>query len=315
MVSPRLGPGWTSALVGSLMGVFLLFVPFCNGLVSLAVTAFLMGSMCSTQSVSMNAYGSRLEERWGSPIMSSLHGAYSVGALLGAAIAGALIGIDPNLAAWIPGGITVLLCLATIAPLGPGERHGPATAIFARPGKGMIGLLVLILFCVLIEASMLNWSAVYLTGTIGVTAGAAASGFVGFQLGMSVARLTGDFLVHRFGAARLVFLGGISATIGLLLVALAPAFAVAIVGFVLIGVGLGNAPPIAFGAASRLTASPASGVAMVSSGAYASFILGPPLIGFVATVTDLRMGMAVLLLSGVLFTIASTALRKVSTAH
>lgn len=315
LVSPRLGPGWTSALVGSLMGIFLILVPFAGGLVTLSVLAFLMGAMCSTQSVSMNAYGSKLETNWGAPIMSSLHGAYSVGALIGAAMAGALIGLNPNFAAWIPGVLVVAICLATIAPLGRGELHGAATAIFARPEKGMIGLCLLILFSVLIEVSMANWSAVYLTGVLGATASAAAAGFAGFQLGMSGLRLTGDYFVRTLGSARVVFAGGLCATAGLLLVTLAPALPVAVIGFVLIGMGIANAAPLVFSAASRLTASPASGVAMVSSCAYASFILGPPLIGFVATKMDLRMGMGVLLLSGVLLTTTSMVLRKAPAAR
>lgn len=309
MVSPRVGPGRTAIIAGLAFSLSLAFVPLTQGLIGLSLVALLLGMSSSTQSVAMNAYGSRLENRWGSPIMSSLHGAYSAGALAGASLGGLLIEGSPALGAWIPAALVVGVNLLSAAGLGIGERSAAGGSVFAPPERGMIGLCILILFGVLIESSMLNWSAVYLTGVVGVSAGVAAMGFMGYSLGMAALRLTGDIFVQSQGPVRVVLFGGVLATAGLVLVAFSPVFELTLVGFVLTGMGLGNIAPTAFGAASRLTASPASGVAMVSTAAYAAYIIGPPVIGGVATMTDLRMGMAVLVASGVMVVLSAGAMK------
>lgn len=308
-VSPKLGSGRTTQIAAFACAVLLALVPFAPGLVTLCPIAFVMGGMVSSQSVAMNAHGSRMEVKLGRLIISSLHAAYGAGALAGSLVGGALIALEPSLGAWGPALAALFLNILVMTGLSAGERIKSNAAIFAAPERGMLGLAALVLFSVLIEASMLNWSAVYLTGVVGVSASAASAGFFGFALGMTTSRSVGDRLVRRAGAVRVALFGGVTATIGLILVATASSYAVAVAGFVLIGLGVGNIPPVAYGAAMRLTKSPASGVAMVSSSAYVASIIGPPLIGSVASATDLRVGMGVLVVSGLMVVIGSRAMR------
>jgi len=308
-VSPKLGSGRTALIAAFACALLLALVPVAPGLIGLCLTAFVMGGMVSSQSVAMNAHGSRLETKLGRPIISSLHAAYAAGTLAGSFLGGTVIDLHPSLGAWVPAAVAVVLNLVIITGLSAGERIKSNAAIFAAPERGMLGLAGLILFSVLIEASMLNWSAVYLTGVVGVSASAAAAGFSGFAVGMTTARLAGDAAVRAWGAVRVAFLGGCAATTGLIMVAAAPSYLVAVAGFVLIGIGVGNIPPIAYGAAMRLTKSPASGVAMVSSAAYTAFIAGPPLIGAVASATDLRAGMGILIASGLMVMVGARAMR------
>src|SRR3712207_754541 len=86
-----------------------------------------------------------------------------------------------------------------------GEGGEPA---FARPTRALAGLGI-ISFCVLLgEGAMADWSAVYLSGTLGTGPGLAAAGFAAFSATMVAGRLLGDGLIARFGPAALVRAGG-----------------------------------------------------------------------------------------------------------
>jgi hypothetical protein len=57
--------------------------------------------------------------------------------------------------------------------------------------------------------------------------------------------------------------------------------------------GLANVVPLTFGAAGRLAGlSPARGIAMVATAGYTGFLMGPPLVGGVASLVGLRSGVA-----------------------
>ena len=73
--------------------------------------------------------------------------------------------------------------------------------------------------------------------------------------------------------------------------ALAPVLPLALVGFVLVGLGLANQFPAAIGQAGALTGP--SGVAAASTLGYGGMLAGPPVIGFLAD----QVGLPIALLS------------------
>jgi hypothetical protein len=79
-----------------------------------------------------------------------------------------------------------------------------------------------------------------------------------------------------------------------------------LVGFALMGVGLATVVPIAFRAAGSVPGIPAGiGIAGITTVGYAGFLVGPPLIGFVAEATSLRA--ALLIVVGLLLCLAALA--------
>jgi len=116
-----------------------------------------------------------------------------------------------------------------------------------------------------------------------------------FALSVAAARFGGDRLKARFGAVTLAR-GCVSlALAGIGLVALAPNLPVALVGFGVIGLGASVGFPLAVTAAAGLEEGTASAnVAVLSFVALLGFLVGPPIIGFVAQVIDLRIGLAAL---------------------
>ena len=108
-------------------------------------------------------------------------------------------------------------------------------------------------------------------------------GYAVFAIAMTVGRLTGDRVIRRWGRKRVMTLGGLSAAAGFFTATLAPASEIALVGFLLIGVGASNIAPILFTAAGRQQDMPAAAaISAVTTLGYAGILAGPALIGFVA---------------------------------
>ncbi|MFF4029765.1 MFS transporter [Streptomyces sviceus] len=154
----------------------------------------------------------------------------------------------------------------------------------APPRTGTRGLVVtfgLIALCTAYgEGALADWSALHLEHDLDATPGVAAVGYSCFALAMTIGRLTGTRLLERLGQTRTLVGGGTTAALGMLLGALAPSVWVALLGFMITGLGLANLFPVAVERAGRL-AGP-DGVAIASTLGYGGMLLGPPAIGFMA---------------------------------
>jgi fucose permease len=167
------------------------------------------------------------------------------------------------------------------------------------------------LIALMAEGAMGDWSAVYIRMDLGAAASTAAYGFAAFSLTMAIGRLTGDRLVARLGAVAVLVGGALigAGALGAAVIAAHPMAAV--IGFAGVGLGLSNIIPIVFSATGRLPGlAPGIGIAAVSTTGYFGFLAGPPLIGLVAEVSSLPIGLgAVALLVGWIV-VGATALQR-----
>ncbi|WP_328936214.1 MULTISPECIES: MFS transporter [unclassified Streptomyces] len=176
------------------------------------------------------------------------------------------------------------------SPTGPPDqtpRHSPAPNTPPPPRRlntrtrGLVFTFGLIALCTAFgEGALADWSALHLEQDLDATAGAAAIGYSCFALAMTVGRLSGTRLLERLGRTRTLVSGGTTAAAGMLLGALAPSLWLAVLGFVITGLGLANLFPVAVERAGTL-AGP-DGVAIASTLGYGGMLLGPPAIGFMA---------------------------------
>ena len=247
----------------------------------------------------MNAHGSAIEGRLGRPIMSSLHAGWSFGGFSGAAgVAGATAaGIDPRLQNTLAAGLLLLGLLACLTSLGPGSATA-AGERFRLPSRAVVLMAVLCFLTMVTEGAMADWGGVYLRGDLGASAGVAAAAFAAFAAGMTIARLTGDWINQQIGPTRLLRGGSALAAIalGTMLVIAHPIAALA--GLVLVGIGVANGVPLLFsfaGAGGVETAGPS--IAAVSSMGSLGFLVGPPFIGFLAEATSLPFALTSLCLA------------------
>jgi MFS family permease len=116
-------------------------------------------------------------------------------------------------------------------------------------------------------------------------------GYVAFSAAMTGCRLAGDTIVRSIGSARVVFFGCLIAAGGFLLAVLIPSPIVSIIGFGLVGVGASNAVPVTFSAAGRQTIMPTNlAIAAITTMGYAGVLVGPALIGLIAHLANLSIG-------------------------
>ncbi|WP_455771390.1 MFS transporter, partial [Streptomyces xanthophaeus] len=202
---------------------------------------FVYGATSGMSDVAMNALGVETENRLGRSVMSSLHGMWSVGALLGSAAGtvAAHAGADARLHHLVAA--LLLTAAGLVAVQGVLDLRSAADAQapphFALPPKSALLIGAIGFAAVFAEGASLDWSAVYLRDVLHTDAGLAAASTTAFALTMAVARLAGDRVVDRFGAVRTVRVGGLLATGGGLLVVTAREPVAALAGFALIGLG------------------------------------------------------------------------------
>lgn len=308
------------ARVGSRRVVTIAGLAYCAALLlpvaaptlpALFLALVVFGACQGSTDVAMNAQGVTVEGRYGRPIMSSLHGLWSLGGLAGASASGVLAarGVAPLPHAL---GATVLLAaalaVATRLLLPRDGNAAPAGPTFARLTRPLIGLGI-VGFCALVaEGSIGDWSALYLRRVLGADPGLAAAGYATFTLTMTIGRLTGDRVTAWLGPVRLVRLGGALLAVGLGAALIIGQTAATLVGFALVGFALANIVPILFSAAGRTTglaAGPA--IAAVSTASFLGFLVGPPVIGVTANHVTLRGGLGLVAALGVLIAVLAGA--------
>lgn len=305
---------------------------FCGalGLPAVAPTAaalfaatLLLGGCNGAMDVSMNTDATRLERVRGSPIMSRFHAFFSLGGLTGAAVSGLLVqgGLGARFNMGLTGAALALMVLMTAPILWRSRlrtlewhsppRHEPFPHRHVVWRSRTLRRLGLVALCAAIaEGAMVDWTGVYLATVLHSPLAFAAAGFAAFSISMTIGRLTGDRVVARLGPRRVLVGSGLLAGAGIALALAAQSPPVAAAGFGVAGLGLANIVPLAFGAgAQALPAAPGIGVASVATVGYAGFLLGPPVIGFLAGLIGLRAALAVLIAAGIAVSVLGARLR------
>jgi MFS family permease len=294
----RVSTGRAAAAAGFAFAIAL-FTPSCaSTLTLLCIAAAAFGASNGALDVLMNAHASVLEHRWGSPIMSSLHATFSLGGMTGALLGGALASAGTVAQLGAASGIGLLAIVTVSAFLGIGAAASARTPVLSCPNKALLALGLIALLCMMIEGAVADWSGILLAQS-GMTVGAAAVGYAAFSMCMVAGRLGGDWLVARLGSATILRMGGAAAAVGLVFVACAPGSLSGAVGFGLVGLGLSNVIPTVFSAAARTGASAAAGVAATATAGYGGFLIGPVVMGTLATIWDLRWGMGLLAVAAI----------------
>ncbi|WP_406450736.1 MFS transporter [Streptomyces sp. NBC_01622] len=265
--------------------------PLTHSALTLGLVLLIFGAAYGGINVAFNSAAVELVRAMRRPIMPSFHAAFSLGGMVGAGLGGLVAGtLTPTQHLF---GLTVLGLLVTaligrpllrLQPPAPHEDSPKEEAAPRRLNTRTRGLVVtfgLIALCTAFgEGALADWSALHLQQDLDATAGAAAIGYSCFALAMTAGRLSGTRLLERLGRTRTLVAGGTTAAVGMVLGALAPTLWVAVLGFVITGLGLANLFPVAVERAGTL-AGP-DGVAIASTLGYGGMLLGPPAIGFMA---------------------------------
>lgn len=267
--------------------------------VELALALFAWGAFQGSLDVSMNTQAIAVQKHQARELMPTFHGAWSLGALSGAGIGVAAVAAHISLSTQML--ILAVPVLAVGAVLSGsmvddrGVEH--AHAARTRPWRSLAVLMLgaIALATMLCEGATADWSAVYLRGPAHAPAAIAGLGYTVFALLMAVVRLSGNRLLDRHPAQRLLPMLALIATFGMTAALLSGSAAAGLAGFAALGVGTALVIPIVFSSAGRLPGlAPGAGIATVSAFGWTGFVCGPPLIGQLAGAFGLSAALAVL---------------------
>jgi MFS family permease len=267
----------------------------------LFVALMLAGSSLSFVELGLNVQADLVEKATGATIMTTSHGFWSVGIMVGSLLGSGLaaLQLDARWAIALVAGAVLPLALlvanrlpviAAEAPRGQEQR-----SVWALPSWALLGICFFVFGITMTEGAMADWSAIFLRDALGAEGGVVGLGYAVFAFMVAAGRFGGDSLKRRFGAVTTARICGSLALAGAALLYIAPNTAVALVGFGIIGLGVSVGFPLAVTAAASLTDRTASAnVAILSFVALLGFLVGPPVIGFVAEHADMRLAIACL---------------------
>jgi MFS family permease len=303
----RFGSRQLTVASGVLLSLTLLLPPLAHSAITLGLALLVFGAAYGGLNVAMNSVAVDLVAAIRRPVMPSFHAAWSFGGLAGAGLGGLLA---PHLSPLrhlaliaLVGLVVTALCGRTLLAhpvVGPDPvaEQSPAWRGALRTARA-VGLFGVIALCAAYgEGAIGDWGALHLRQDLHASAGIAALAYASFALAEAGGRLSGTMLLERLGRTRVLVLGGLTACAGMLAAALAPAVWLALAGFAVTGLGLANLFPAAMTRAGLLAGS--GGVAVASTLGYTGFLLGPPLIGFLAGEFGLPAGLTTVSLLGLI---------------
>jgi hypothetical protein len=303
-VIARVGSGAVLRVATPLTAAGMALVALAPSWPLLLAAVAVFGMAFGLTDIGMNAQGSAVERSYGRPVMNAMHAGWCAGAisggLLGALSASAGMSFTQTL---FTGGI-----LALPATLAVGRTYVPDVpeAPAAGTRRARLPLVVYIVgglafAAFMMEGSIADWSGLYLSRELHAGEAVGALGYPVFEAAMLVGRLGGDRLRSRIGTRRLMTYAGLGTAVAVGVVVLAPTARVALIGFVLTGLAICTVIPTTISVAGTIAPGRSAGsVAQVGAMGYGGLVLGPVVIGFLADVSSLRVGLGVAAVLGLL---------------
>jgi len=310
--------GWIITRIGSrklllfalpLYAVALASLGLAQNTLQLIAGLFCFGLTSNAMNIAVNTQAVATEKLYSKPIMASFHGLWSLAGFTGAAIGTLMIGegIDPA----VHFSLILLLVLIGIAvsfrylqdDIGS-VQSGP---VFVMPDASLMKLGAVAFCSMICEGAMFDWSVIYFKKVIHAEDAWMAAGYTAFMSTMAGGRFVADWFSGRFGLKRTLQVSGTLTATGLLIAVFFPYMLTAVLGFMLVGAGVSSVVPLVYSTAGKSgTMSPGVAIAAVSTIGFVGFLIGPPVIGFVAGAFSLRVSFMLIAAMGVCVVIVST---------
>jgi MFS family permease len=252
--------------------------------------------------VFVNVGAQDLEADLRRPVLQYVAACYNLGGIAGALGAGAAIaaGIDHRVVLAATSVVFGLAGGGTLLARDLDARHarvsgGPkvSLSVFWR-SPALIVPAVVVLAAYLLEGSMDIWSVIYLRETLSASVGAGALAFAAFSLAMAIGRLTAARVLFGLGYRATLLVSGCGALAAGLVAALTTHIVVAGIAFLFMGLFIASAAPAAFGIVAETDEDPTLAIAGMVTVGYSGFIVGPPIMGWLAQTAGLRTTMVAL---------------------
>jgi MFS family permease len=287
-----------------------------GGLYNLFLVLFLVGVCGSLLTLALNVHASRVEKHTRRVIMNRCHGFWSLGIMAGSFLGSVL---ESESTVWL----ILIICASASFPLAlllclglPSYENvnsaemSPALVITQFPAI-LIGICFFTFGISMTEGAMANWASVYVKEMLGSEAQGTGYGFGLFAAFVAFGRFFGDSLKIKLGTIKVARIFVTISILGLICLVIANDLWLALAGFALIGLGVSVGFPLAVTAAASIDDKrEASYVAFLSLIALIGFLIGPPIIGFLANTTSIKTGLTILFPGLLLSLFLSSKLRS-----
>ncbi len=268
-----------------------------------ALGLFLFGAGMGGSEVALNIEGADVEQEMGRSFLPKLHGAFSLGTVVGA-----VVGIASTASAFpveihlVLIGVVALAVSATAIPRLPAATgrvlqvgEGDAAPLRTRPWREPMLLLigVIILAMSLAEGTANDWLPLVMVDGHGFDAAWGSAIYAVFAASMTIGRFAGGWFIDRFGRAAVLCASGVFAAVGLVLIIFVDGQIVAASAVVLWGLGASLGFPLAISAAGDSGPDSAARVSLASTVGYTAFLVGPPVLGVAGEGVGLRLALVI----------------------
>lgn len=304
IIITKLGYASATRFTSLLVTTSFVWLAFAPNIFIAAIAVFFLGALIAGMDVAMNAFAVAVERKIKTPMMSSCHGFWSLGGLVGAISGGYAIQVlgssGQALFTFVFALMLVALVWKQIVDSQPPTHQQNIPIGFPRARLPyVIGIVAL--FSALPEGAIIDWSAFYLREELGVDALTSSYAFGAFSAAMAIVRFLGDPVRKKFGAVTTVKICSLVAAFGLLLSGLSSTPEMVITGFAISGLGLSNLIPIAFSAAGNLPGvAPGISLSLTTTIGYSGVLVAPAVLGYMAESTGFSLlfaGVSILLLA------------------
>jgi MFS family permease len=266
---------------------------------------FLFGVFGNLSNISVNTQAVGVERLYRRSIMASFHGLWSLAGFIGGIIAAIMVSANVSplwhfIVVYVVAIILIISARKYVVPRDPRPEMASAQKKkFVKPDAFIITLGLIAFACMICEGTMFDWTGIYFEKVVRAPKELTRLGYIAFMCTMAGGRFISDAFVTRFGVKKILQVSGIIIVAGMLLAVIVPNIVFATLGFLLVGVGTSSVVPLVYSLAGRSKSiAPGIAMAMVSSIGFLGFLLGPPIIGFIAEAFNLRISFALIAVLG-----------------
>jgi MFS family permease len=291
-------------------------------LIGLAPTTWLIipvlilyGMLGNIMNISLNTQALNLEDKMGKSILASFHGLWSMAGFTGAGIGAGMIffGVGPTLHFAIVMLLSIVIIFSAQKFIFKEEKVAKGGGmVIKKPDDLLLRISMIAFLAMMAEGCLFDWSGVYFKKVVHAEPTWIALGYVAFMGSMATGRFLTDRVTNRFGKVTVIQFSGLLIFIGLVIAVIWPTVLMATIGFLVVGFGVASLIPVSYSIAGRSKLySPSVALALVSTISFFGFLIGPPLIGFIADLFDLKVSFILVALNGIGIFILSSVRKQV----
>ncbi|WP_121809392.1 MFS transporter [Mucilaginibacter kameinonensis] len=309
--------GWIITKIGSkklVIGALLVYaialvtLGLAQNTFQLIICLLCFGFASNSVNIAVNTQAVATEQLYQRPIMAFFHGLWSLAGFTGAGIGTFMIakGIAPfhHFSLML---VVIGIGVAVAARYLKDDKVTDAGPVFVMPDKSLIKLGIIAFCSMICEGAMFDWSVIYFKKVVLAPQALVGIGFTTFMFTMAGGRFVADWFAHKFGLKRTLQVSGSLTATGLLIAVAFPHVYTAMAGFLLVGAGVSSVVPMVYSAAGKSkTMLPGVALAAVSTIGFMGFLVGPPVIGFIAGIATLRASFILIACMGISVVVVST---------